>query len=488
MVTTTTRYIARHTPPRHFLRHLIGRSCAAVFLIAFVGFFVWKHFNANPIDHLHYPAQSTARIFERHLYFFEDFKQLSALEERSYTFLFGSRNETLQEAAHAYSELLAYFDSVGHEEEEWNIRNTRVRLIIVLAELGRWDQFIAQLELLGDMPEEALLQNLLYYAYDQTEDDIYMPEIHAAVRMLPTGWSKDYIRSRIFKRASLKELDWAKGKLTTPATFIRHDMANTIIFLIGLMALSFIALLTLRTNTHLRFAMTTSVQEQLWPARQGIRLLLYAATLGVLVFYFTGFSSIILSQPWLMNFCLLFASVPMLLLAQYYLLSPRQHNIVSAFGMNIKPRQLMPFILTCLVVIGVERTGSYAIAWFVSIIDLNPHWAAGISETWLWGKSEDIGFSSTNAIIIAPLVEEIGFRGLLFLSLRSRFDFKTAAVISATLFAIFHMDSLVGVMTAFWSGMVWAYALERSRSLLPGIVSHIAANSMAVYMVLTFYN
>ncbi len=488
MSTITTAQLGQNPTP--LLKRLFLCRCgAALFLISFMSFFIWKLFSAHPIDHLHYPAQSSARIFERHLYFYEGFGAVSPLEERTYTFLFGSRRETLQEAAQAYGELLQYFVHRKAGIEEWNQRNTQLRYIITLAELGRWDQFIQQLDILGDMPEEAVLQNLLYYAYDQTEDDIYMPEIHAGIRMLPTGWSKDYISYRVYKRAGMaEETRWAHGNLLRIGNNIRHDLASTIVFLIVFMSISFIALLMMRNNALIRLSIQGGVYDQPWTLSQGVRLLLYAACLGVMLFYLTGLTAIYLAIPWLGQCGLLIASIPMFVMAQYYFLGPRKLNIFSGYGLRITPAQIGALLLTTLVVIGVERSGSYAIAWLVSVIGLNPHWAAGISETWLWGKPDTIRLGAINAILVAPLVEEFGFRGLLFVSLRSRFSFKTAALLSAILFALFHGGSLVGFLTAFWSGLVWALALERTRSLLPGIISHIVANSLAVYMVLTFYN
>lgn len=471
------------------LGYLLVHSGAALFILLFVSFFVWKLYSANPIEQLHYPAQSSARIFERHLYFYEGFSQASALEERVYTFLFGSRRETLQEAALAYAELLTYFNQHEDETEEWNRRNTQLRYIIMLAELGRWDQFIQQLELLGDMPEETLLQNLMFYAYDQTEDDVYMPEIHAALRMLPNGWSSDYIRYRTYKRAGLHEgLKWSQGRLLNTGKHIRHDLTNTIIFLIVFMSMSVIALLALNRSKSLTLRLNNTVYDQIWSLQQGIRLLLYAATLGIITFSFVSFSSLYFAKPWIMQLSLLLASLPMFLLAHYYLLSPRKLTVLSGYGMVVQNRQFIPLLLSCLILIGIERTGSYAIAWLVSVIGMNPHWASGISEAWLWGKPEAIQLGVLNAVLIAPVVEEFGFRGLLFISLRSRFSFRTAALISACLFAVFHAGSLVSILTAFWSGLIWAWALERTRSLLPGIVSHIVANALAVYMVLTFYS
>jgi membrane protease YdiL (CAAX protease family) len=48
-------------------------------------------------------------------------------------------------------------------------------------------------------------------------------------------------------------------------------------------------------------------------------------------------------------------------------------------------------------------------------------------------------FFLLGAVLVAPLVEEIFFRGFLFAGLRGRYGWPKAAVISATLFALVHL-------------------------------------------------
>jgi len=43
---------------------------------------------------------------------------------------------------------------------------------------------------------------------------------------------------------------------------------------------------------------------------------------------------------------------------------------------------------------------------------------------------------------------------------------------------------VLGFAAVFWSGLLWAWAYERTRSLLPSIASHAADNLMASLSVL----
>jgi membrane protease YdiL (CAAX protease family) len=78
-----------------------------------------------------------------------------------------------------------------------------------------------------------------------------------------------------------------------------------------------------------------------------------------------------------------------------------------------------------------------------------------------------------------PFIEELTFRGLLYGTLRTVTGAPLAAVASGCLFAAAHGYGLAGFLSVFLSGMLWALAYERSRSLLPGIVAH-AVNNLSV--------
>ena len=88
---------------------------------------------------------------------------------------------------------------------------------------------------------------------------------------------------------------------------------------------------------------------------------------------------------------------------------------------------------------------------------------------------------------LGGITEEIVFRGLLFATLRRRFGTGAAAVLSASIFAIAHGYGVLGFAAVFWSGLLWAFAYERTGSLLPSMAAHAADNltaSLGVILVL----
>ena len=73
--------------------------------------------------------------------------------------------------------------------------------------------------------------------------------------------------------------------------------------------------------------------------------------------------------------------------------------------------------------------------------------------------------------VLAPLCEEPLFRGLLYQSVRARIGVFGAAVISAFLFAVLHLDP-GALLPLFALGLVLAVVFEKSGSLVPSMITH----------------
>ena len=79
--------------------------------------------------------------------------------------------------------------------------------------------------------------------------------------------------------------------------------------------------------------------------------------------------------------------------------------------------------------------------------------------------------------VIAPLAEEIFFRGFLHAGLRSRWGVPLGALLSSLIFGLVHFAPGV-FLGIFLMGLVLAYLYERSGSLWPCILLHGAINSL----------
>jgi membrane protease YdiL (CAAX protease family) len=85
-------------------------------------------------------------------------------------------------------------------------------------------------------------------------------------------------------------------------------------------------------------------------------------------------------------------------------------------------------------------------------------------------------------IAVAPLFEEIMFRGFLFKVLSDIFGSRTAVAATAALFGLLHLlqlwGSWAGVVLIFVVGYILSFIRQRSNSVIPSIIVHASYNGM----------
>jgi membrane protease YdiL (CAAX protease family) len=105
-----------------------------------------------------------------------------------------------------------------------------------------------------------------------------------------------------------------------------------------------------------------------------------------------------------------------------------------------------------------------------------------------------------NIVIIAPVMEEVAFRGLIFRALSGRIGVRWSVVLTSVLFSLMHLtinkvflsgsDPWWGVnqfVFHFFSGLLFNILLIRSRSLLAPISAHIAYNFSTSFLLRAIY-
>jgi membrane protease YdiL (CAAX protease family) len=95
------------------------------------------------------------------------------------------------------------------------------------------------------------------------------------------------------------------------------------------------------------------------------------------------------------------------------------------------------------------------------------------------------------SVVLAPIAEEVVFRGVLFRGLRARSGFWVAALVSATLFTIAHLGegggwlaSAVIVTGIMPLGVAFAALVERRGTLVVSIVAHATYNAIGVAVLI----
>ena len=94
------------------------------------------------------------------------------------------------------------------------------------------------------------------------------------------------------------------------------------------------------------------------------------------------------------------------------------------------------------------------------------------------------------ASVLAPLLEELTFRGVLYQAVGRRTTWVVGAVVSSAVFAVVHvevllplqLESIVFGLALFAVDGVFAVTFHRSRSLLAAVVAHATFNGVQIML------
>jgi membrane protease YdiL (CAAX protease family) len=150
-------------------------------------------------------------------------------------------------------------------------------------------------------------------------------------------------------------------------------------------------------------------------------------------------------------------------------------------------RRLFSWTAFVLALIALDQLGAAVISVACRHFGAEPHWSEIVQESVMWSAQPEALLGALDGALWAPIFEEIGCRGLLYLTLRTRAGPQTAALFSASLFAMVHVYSLPGFLSVAWSGYLWAIAFERCKSLAPGMICHAFWNGFLIASNFVFY-
>jgi len=145
------------------------------------------------------------------------------------------------------------------------------------------------------------------------------------------------------------------------------------------------------------------------------------------------------------------------------------------FRLNPKKNfHLLEFPGIILLVPGTQFLSTIIVA-FVSVIF--PSWLEAYEELLeTAGLSEDISIlMMIYSVVLAPISEELIFRGVTLRIAQRAFPFWLANIIQAILFGVFHMNLLQGVYT-FVVGLILGYICHRSGTIYHAILFHFLFN------------
>lgn len=393
-------------------------------------------------------------------------------EARLHGLAVGDRAEELERA-------IAWYDELAEWSLDPGVPLRRAILLGEAGQAGRLDDVLA--DWAGRDPLLARGASVLAAAYldgapPRTE------AVEATLEVLEAGWFRDVLTLRLGARlgepAAAAEAQTAIA--ARGATLVGRLRAlaglEALLLAAGLLAL---ALLPARGAT-----VAAAPLPPAWTLGAGLRTLVRGGAAGVLVLagLVGAGQRVDLGDPWVQVLAHVLMFVPVVLVAWRGLLVPAGLGMVAAFGLRPRPGGGASALLATLALVA----GGLAIDLAVALLEpraLAAHWSEGFDADLAWGAAPAVVAGLVGGVLVAPVLEELIFRGLLYGSLRAWSGghgraWLIPAVASGLVFAFAHGYGAGGFTSVLLSGILWAWAYERTRSLLPGILAHAVNNAL----------
>ena len=455
-------------PPRRSFSTLVTVVCSIV-AILYIGLLGRPLIEprVSPLAELEHPEESLERLVTRELDLRAAMRDGPRWEWRLYRALSGD-DDPLAAAGDWYAELVEQTDSPFAE----------LHRAIILAEAGRTTQAreaIAELAA-GPGPRERMAAwATAAYVGPRPAADAGRALI-AEIDDLPATWFTDTLIRRIATRIGDTE-----ARARAEAATLARGRA-LLLRARGLMAVS-LALLA-AGGDRARVDARAARERRAWPplpspvwsfadgyalfvrglgAPQAIALVAFIALRRE-----TGFGTVLGMA----------ADLPLFWWVIHYL-RRRDTSMRATFGLVPRREGWAPLLGATLALIAVALVSDILIEVASRLIDVKTHWTDGFTEELLWAGRRRVILAAIDATAWAPVVEEILFRGLLYATLRTRIGVAESALLSAIIFTLPHGYAIAGSASVLVSGLLWAVAYERTRSLLPGLFAHAVNNLLS---------
>jgi membrane protease YdiL (CAAX protease family) len=222
-----------------------------------------------------------------------------------------------------------------------------------------------------------------------------------------------------------------------------------------------------------------------WTFREGVAVL---ARGGALTIVMMGLVAVMPDGPAILeNYGIAFLYLPPVILTSVLLCRPRQRSLLKVVGCWRVWHYLRSSLPLMFMVVALGLLGDWLIVIVGDTFQSSVHWTEWFVPQLVWGSEMDLVKTTIEFVVLAPLFEELIFRGILFTTLRKKFSFPISMVGSGFVFALAHGYGLMAFLTVFWSGCLWAWAYERTGSVIPGTIAHAVNNGIVVYSLVAFF-
>jgi membrane protease YdiL (CAAX protease family) len=173
----------------------------------------------------------------------------------------------------------------------------------------------------------------------------------------------------------------------------------------------------------------------------------------------------------------LLSGAAVFLFANRFLFRASGQTAAQALGLRVARPELALLGALGVAVLALDWIALFAIDGIASYLPITDSWAESFVEDIVFGRGATFAMSAIEIVVVAAVVEEFVFRGLLFNTLRLRLPFWTAALAAGLVFAGLHGYGWLGTSQVLASGVLFAWAFESSGSLWTSVVAHAAYNA-----------
>ena len=466
--------------PRHYSGAVTWLS--ALFLMLSFAAILIMGSSTMKIDRLEAPEQALSLMVGRTMDVQEGLKRVPVWEQRIMEWVSGDGATERAQAVAWYQELAARSDDPA----------VPLQLAILQAESGQISQALLsahEWDRKGDpLPRYADIIRAAYSEEHAPDRNTVEALQHGLADVLPVGWFYDRLVIRLARRAGHTDLaaviqDQSDRRAERLYGYSRRlTVIELTIMLAGSCCLAMIWLS--RRNGNRLIRLHDPGIPPPWPGSVGAAVLLRGGAIGAIIM--AGFLFYLPPEnaP-LRALAIPLTNLPLLALAYRHLFRPAGMTFEEGFGLGLPWAAFRRLIIAVLAVVAAGLWGEWLMDRLTEQWQLTSHWTEWFDEDLVWGSSSLTMVSLLEYVILAPLFEELVFRGLLFAILRRKFRFLPAALMSALIFGLAHGYGVVGLISVCWSGVLWAWIYEKTGSLGPGILAHAINNLLVCLAVMS---
>ena len=454
---------------------------SAVFLFLSFAMVLVMASSTVKLDRLDAPEQALSLMVGRTMDAQEGLTRAPAWEQRMMTWVSGDGAAERIQSITWYQELAARSNDPA----------VPLQLAILQAESGQVSQALLSVhEWQGKNDPLPIYGNIVRAAY--SEEHPLQPDAVEALQgrladVLPVGWFYDRLMIKLAQRAGHTDLAAVIQEQSDRRADRLYGYSRTLTVIeLTLMMVGSVCLVMIWRNRSKGSNVVRLHDPGIpppWPGRVGAAVLLRGGAMGAII----------------MVICLLYlppenaslralaiplTNVPLLALAYYHLFRPAGMTFEEGFGLGLPWASFGRLMTAVLAVVAAGLWGEWFMDRLTEQWQLASHWTEWFDEDLVWGSSSVTMVSLLEYVILAPLFEELVFRGLLFAILRRKFRFLPSALISAMIFGLAHGYGVVGLISVCWSGVLWAWIYEKTGSLAPGILAHAINNFLVCLAVM----